>query len=139
MDGHERSAGERKGRRGAPALEWIASAIGLVLTLAIVGVIGWKAWQGTGSDPPVVEVRAERIVPAGGGWVVEFVAINRSPTSAAAVQIEGTISRAGRELATSQATLDYLPGRSERGGGLFFDEDPRAQDLRIRALGYADP
>lgn len=133
---------ERQERtRAIPALEWVASAVGLALTLAILGIIAREAYQGPGDEPPMVEVRSERIVSAGGGrgWVVEFVAVNRSRSTAAAVQIEGRLSSDGREVATSGATLDYIPGRSERTGGLFFAQDPLAHDLKLRALGYAEP
>jgi len=139
MDEQQRPAARQNGTKSVPVLEWVASAVGLALMLAIIGFIGWKAYQGTGDEPPMIEVRSERIVAAGGGWIVEFVAVNRSPSTAAAVQIEGKLSRDDREVATSQTTLDYVPGRSERGGGLFFEEDPRAHQLSLRALGYTEP
>ena len=139
MDNEERSAGPQSGTKSVPVLERIAAGVGLALMLAIVGSVGWKAYQETGDQPPSIEVRTERIVAAGGGWVVEFMAVNRSPSTAAAVQIEGRLSRDGGEVATSQTSLDYVPGRSERGGGLFFEEDPRAHELSLRALGYTEP
>jgi len=139
MDQQQRSMARQRRTKSVPVLEWIASAVGLALMLAIIGFIGWEAYQGTGGEPPMIEVRAEKVLAAGGGWVVEFVAINRSPSTAAAVQIEGTLNRDGREVATSQTTLDYVPGRSERGGGLFFEEDPGAHELSLRSLGYAKP
>ncbi len=42
-------------------------------------------------------------------------------------------------METSGATLDHLPARSNRAGGLFFDHDPRAFALRLRAKGYHEP
>ena len=39
----------------------------------------------------------------------------------------------------SEVTLDYLPPRSDREGGLFFAHDPRAGDLQLRAKGFARP
>jgi len=124
---------------GTPILEWISAAIGLVLTLAMFGFIGWQAWTSTGEELPAIEVRVQRIVPAAGGWVVEIAAVNLSPATAAAVQIEGELKDGERVLATSQATLDYVPGNSEKRGGLFFREDPQAHGLEVRALGYARP
>ena len=59
--------------------------------------------------------------------------------TAAAVQIEGELLDGERVIATSQVTLDYVPGNSERRGGLFFREDPEAHGLKVRALGYAEP
>jgi uncharacterized protein (TIGR02588 family) len=40
---------------------------------------------------------------------------------------------------TSQATIDYLPQRSERRGGLFFTRNPEGLDLNLRAEGYSEP
>jgi len=139
MDEQQRSVTRQKRTKAVPALEWVASAVGLALMLAIIGFISWKAYQGTGSEPPMIEVRNEQVVATGGGWLVKFVAVNLSPSTAAAVQIEGTLSSEGREVATSQTTLDYVAGRSERAGGLFFEEDPHAHELSLRALGYAEP
>ncbi|WP_207100210.1 hypothetical protein [Paracoccus shandongensis] len=124
---------------GTPVLEWISAGVGLVLTVAMLGFIGWQAWTSTGQELPAVELRVRRILPAGDGWVVEVAALNHSPATAAAVQIEGTLTRDGQTVAESQATFDYVPGNSEREGGLFFREDPNAFDLEVRTLGYARP
>jgi uncharacterized protein (TIGR02588 family) len=35
--------------------------------------------------------------------------------------------------------IAYVPGESVRRAGLFFKNDPRKHELRVRALGYADP
>lgn len=137
-EGFPNQQGNRQDGR-TPILEWIAATIGLVLTLGMLGFIGWQVWTSNGEQPPAVEVSVQRVVAAGGGFVAEFLAVNLSPTTAAAVQIEGELKDGERVLATSQVTLDYVPGNSERGGGLFFREDPQAYRLEIRALGYAKP
>ena len=124
---------------GTPALEWIAAGIGLVLTLAMLGFIGWQAWKSTGEERPAIKVDVLRIVPSADGWLVEVAAQNLSAATAAAVQIEGELLDGERVIATSQVTLDYVPGNSERRGGLFFREDPEAHGLKVRALGYAEP
>jgi uncharacterized protein (TIGR02588 family) len=126
-------------RQSTPPLEWLASGIGLVLTLGMLGLIGWQAYRGTEAPPPTITVVAERIVQTGSGFVVEVIARNRSPTTAAAVEIEGELKQGGQTVATSKAILDYVPGNSERRGGLFFKEDPRPYQLELRPLGYAEP
>lgn len=123
---------------GTPMLEWISAALGLLVTLVLLGFIGWQAWRG-GDGLPAIEVRAERILPAAGGWVVEVVAENLSSATAAAVGIEGVLTRDGRIIAVSRLTLDYVPSHSERTGGLFFAEDPQEHRLGLRPLGYAEP
>lgn len=84
-------------------------------------------------------MNVQRIVPSADGWLVEVAAQNLSAATAAAVQIEGELLDGERVIATSQVTLDYVPGNSERRGGLFFREDPQAHGLKVRAMGYAEP
>jgi uncharacterized protein (TIGR02588 family) len=117
----------------SPLLEWIASAVGLVLVLGVAGVIARDAFNGSGGMTPDIEVSMLRAQPAGSGWVVEFEARNVSPVTAAQVTIEGRLA----DGETSTATIDYVPGRSARRGGLFFSREPRGAELR--ALGYQDP
>lgn len=129
---------EAEGER-TPFLEWIAGGIGAILTLTLVGFLGWQAWTNPGDVPPEVTVRLEEVVPAGEGFVVRVAGVNASPETAAVVEIEGVLSRGGEEVERAVATLDYVPGHSEKRGGLFFAEDPREGDLRLRALGYQEP
>ena len=136
--GDDREARDQSGS-GIPALEWIASAIGLVLTLAILGSISWEAATGNGAEPPAIEVTVERVTPVAAGYVVEVRARNRASATAAAVQIEGELDTGAAEPVTSSATIDYVPGESDRRAGLFFTDDPRAHKLEVRALGYAKP
>lgn len=129
---------EREAPRRTPALEWIAFGIGLLITCAVLGVIGSEIARGGGERPPAIEVSVERVTATATGYVVEVMATNRSQTTAAAVQIEGRLT-SGEDVATSSATIDYIPGESGRGAGLFFEEDPRAHPFELRALGYAEP
>ena len=129
---------EEHGER-TPLLEWVAGAIGAILTLTLLGVLGWQAWTHPGEVPPEVTVRLEDVQPAGGGFVARIAGVNLSPETAAAVEVEGVLSRDGAEVETGTATLDYVPGHSEKRGGLFFAEDPREGNLRLRALGYQEP
>ena len=122
-----------------PLLEWVAGAIGAILTLTLIGVLGWQAWTNPGDVPPEVTVRLEEVLPAGAGFVARIAGVNASPETAAAVEVEGVLSRDGEVVETARATLDYVPGHSEKRGGLFFAEDPREGDLRLRALGYQEP
>ena len=124
---------------GTPLLEWIAAGIGLLLTLGILGSISWEAVKGGGEAAPAIEVTVERVTPVAAGYVVEVRARNHSPATAAAVQIEGELDKGSAEPVTSSATIDYVPGESDRRAGLFFTDDPRAHKLEVRALGYAKP
>lgn len=139
MVGGEAGQSGKDQAQGTPALEWTAAGIGAVLTLGLLGFLGWEAYERPGGTPPVIEVSLRDVVPAGKGYVAEITARNLSSETAAGVDIEGVLSRGGQEVEQAQATLDYVPGQSERRGGLFFSEDPSEGDLELRALGYAEP
>ncbi|WP_372052767.1 hypothetical protein P7L74_02100 (plasmid) [Tistrella mobilis] len=42
-------------------------------------------------------------------------------------------------ISTTRKRIDYLPARSIRKGGILFDRDPAGAEVRMRAVGYADP
>ena len=119
-------------RAGSPAM-------GLVMTLGILGSMGWEAMTVSEDRPPAIEARVERIVPTSAGYVAEIALRNDSPTTAAAVQIEGELTKADGTVATSQATVDYVPGASTRRAALSFTDDPRRARLEVRVLGFAEP
>jgi uncharacterized protein (TIGR02588 family) len=122
-----------------PPLEWIAAAIGLILLIAVLTVIGREALRAGESPSPAIAVHATRIVASEGGYIVEFEAVNRSGGTGAAVEIEGVLGPADQPVETSTATLDYVAGHARAKGGLYFSHDPRTQPLALRALGYRTP
>jgi uncharacterized protein (TIGR02588 family) len=121
-----------------PWLEWLASAIGLLLVAGIFGFIGWQALDDPNA-PPMITVEIEAVTPVGHGYRVGFRARNSAGSAAAQVEIEGRITGREGAVETSRTTLDYLPGHSSRQGGLFFSLDPRVGDLSLRAGGFAKP
>ncbi len=139
----KQKSGEKRRRGGVhpdtPALEWVAAVIGLLLTLSILGAMAWEAWAGESDQAPAIEARVERVVHTGTGYVAEIVLDNRSPATAAAVEVEGELTRRDGTTATSTATVDYVPGASMRRAGLVFTDDPRRGQLEIRVLGYSEP
>ena len=126
-----------RGRK--PFLEWFAASVGLVLTLGLLGFIGWNAVRQQQEHKPAITVRVESIARSGNGWLVAFSARNAAASTAAGVQIEGELRAPGAETETSTVTLDYLPGGSELKGGLMFAHDPRRGQLKLRPLGYVEP
>jgi uncharacterized protein (TIGR02588 family) len=138
MKSSERS-GDAPARPRIPALEWIAAAVGLLLIAAMLGILGWEALKGNGKHAPFVEVSVEGVTAAAGGYIVEVALRNRSPSTAAAVEVEGELASGGRTIETSSVTIDYVPGESTRRAGLFFSHDPRDLEVDVRALGYAQP
>lgn len=130
--------GRQKKQQGTSWLEWTASGLGLVLAVGGIGYLLWDGMTG-GSQPPAVQVEMRGIVDRQPGYTVEFRASNRSGNTAASVVIEGELRRDGETIESSETTFDYIPGRSQRRGGLYFSNDPRQFELQLRPKGYVDP
>ncbi len=121
-----------------PWLEWLSAGIGLVLTLGVLGSIGWQAVRDV-SEPPVISIEVERTVAIEGGYRVDFQARNMAGATASQVEIEGRLADNDREPEIGRVTFDYIPGHSARRGGMFFTRDPVSGPLSLRALGFANP
>ena len=139
--GGDAAEGERRDSddpRAIPILEWVVGALGAFL---LAGTIGFLVWHALGRDdaPPDVRVAVAGVLELQNGYVVQFRATNQGGSAAAQLLIEGELTGPDGPIETSEATLDYLPPRSDREGGLFFARDPRGLDLRLRAKGYAKP
>jgi uncharacterized protein (TIGR02588 family) len=124
--------------QAVPILEWAIGALGALLLVGTIGFLVWHA-LGRGETPPDVRVVVESVLELQNGYLAQFRALNEGGTTAAQLVIEGELSGPDGPIETSEATLDYLPPRSDRQGGLFFARDPRGLDLQLRARGYAKP
>jgi uncharacterized protein (TIGR02588 family) len=140
MAGKSNKSRERDTRPGVATSkwEWVAGAVGLVLVLGTVGFIAYNALT---TEPSVPAVTVEHVGTerTPGGYVVEFRARNSGGATAASLAISGTLYDGSTEIETNQVTLDYLPPRGERQGGLIFQTDPAVHELRLEAEGYVDP
>jgi uncharacterized protein (TIGR02588 family) len=125
-------------RRPIPATEWVVAALGAALVAATIGYLVWLALS-RDDTPPDVQVVAGRVHAVQNGYVVEFRAINAGGQAAAGLLVEGELTGPQGTVETAEATVDYLPPRSEREGGLIFREDPRRHELHLRAKGYVNP
>jgi uncharacterized protein (TIGR02588 family) len=121
-----------------PIAEWVAAALGLLLTL---GVIGYLVWDGLRERdaPPDLSVIAGAPAQVGQGFVVPVTVRNDSPATAADVEVLGVLEQGGVVIEERRASFAYVPGDGEATGGLVFSRDPRAYRLRLEAEGYADP
>lgn len=128
-----------KSKEGQPALAYVAGAIGLILTLGLMGFIGREALVHPGDHPPVVQVQAKKVDEVAGGYVVEFEARNLTQSTASAVEVEATLEIPGSSSVNSKVTLDYVPGNSVRKGGVYLPSNPADGKLTLRATGYSDP
>ena len=123
---------------GTSRLEWAAAAMGGVLLAALIGYLAYTGLTAA-AGPPRVEVRTGQLDQGPGGYIVQFTARNDGHSTAAAVKVRGRLSLGDQVVEESEAVLDFVPERSEREGGLFFERDPRRHTLSVRAEGYAKP
>jgi uncharacterized protein (TIGR02588 family) len=127
-----------KARRPIPVTEWVVAALGAALVAATIAYLVWLALS-RDDAPPDVQVVAGSVHAVQNGYVVEFRAVNAGGQAAAGLLVEGELTGPDGVIETAEATIDYLPPRSERAGGLIFKEDPRRHELRLSAKGYVDP
>ena len=122
-----------------PIVEWMAALIGLIITLGMLGFVGWQALSSSETAPPSLSVVAGSVTPAGEGYVVDVTISNASSATAAAVQVRGDLVNAGAIIESSEMTFDYVPGRSQKKGGLIFHHNPALMEIRLRTVGYTEP
>jgi uncharacterized protein (TIGR02588 family) len=128
---------ERKRRPDPPLLEWLVGGLGAVIFFGMLAVL-IATGLGSADAPPSVQVNVERVAAVEGGYVLEFSARNESDVTAADIAVVAEL-RTGEDVQRREARFDYLPPRSERHGGFFFESDPRAGALTLRAEGYNEP
>ena len=121
-----------------PVAEWAAAALGLAMTL---GVVGYTLWEGLAEDhgPPRLTVSAEPATPDGATHVVPIVVRNDSHATAAQVEVRAVLRSAGGVSEERRASFAYVPGRGEARGGLVFQQDPTGAKLDLSVEGYAEP
>ncbi|MBM6595988.1 TIGR02588 family protein [Microvirga pudoricolor] len=125
------------GRPSTSRWEWVAAAFGAVLVAAIVGYMVYFGLAEHGTTPSI-EVQVSDTTRSPSGYVVQFRAINRGGSTAAAVRIRGELRR-GDSLEEAETELDYVPPHSERKASLIFRDDPASGALRIAPTSYTDP
>jgi uncharacterized protein (TIGR02588 family) len=133
----ENRRGDQRGEE-ISAGEWVVAALGLLLLLGSLGFALSQAVRDQ-TAPPSVAIRVDSVAAVAGGYLVRFRATNRGDETAADLTVEGELTRGPGAVERSSATVDYLPGHSERTGGLFFRADPRRHRLELRATGYQRP
>ncbi len=129
---------ERQGRGEVTAWEQLVALLGALLVAAALGYLGWQTWTEEES-PPVLRLEAGTPERRGAGYLVGFVVFNDGRSTAAALEVVGRLERGGEVVEESRATVEYLPPRSSRTGGLFFARDPAGHALVLQPGGYADP
>ncbi len=88
---------------------------------------------------PQLKAQAGPITLVNGRYLVQIIVRNHGGSSAAAVNVQGTLKRDGKTIERSSTTFDYVPAHSNAKGGLFFTQDPRAYELQLEAKAYMEP
>lgn len=133
--------GSRSGhQRSRPSLwETTAGALGAVIVVATIAFMVYEAVT-TPADPvPQLAVRIDTVVSYAEGHVVEFRATNNGHATAANVQIRGELLADTGVVERSESTVDFLPARSWRSGGLVFKADPTRHRVELRVVGFDRP
>ena len=121
---------------GSTQTYWLA-AVGMLFVLGSFAMLLRESFTG-GRPVAEISVRVDEIVPSAQGFLVRLKIENSGNGTAAALNIEGLLTRGGTNVETSLVTVDYVAAGSERDAALFFLDDPRQGELTVRAKGYME-
>jgi uncharacterized protein (TIGR02588 family) len=118
----------------------MVGSIGFVIVIGVVAFLLVQWLQVTVNPLPLkFSFRVVSIDRAGDKHLVKFRVLNQGSTTVAALLVEGSLQQGGKVIESSEANFDYVPSGSEREGGLFFANDPRAFQLTLQPKGYSLP
>jgi uncharacterized protein (TIGR02588 family) len=134
----EKDEAKNETRGTTPALEWLAAAIGFLLVAGTIGFLVYDAL--TEKDtPPQITVEAKEIIQQEKGFLVKFEIENKGDNHASEVEVEGKLMQGEKEKESSTVAVGYAPSHSKKSGGLYFTENPRDYELKLRIPGYNEP
>jgi uncharacterized protein (TIGR02588 family) len=137
VDADNREA-EKKGGEQTSGWEWALAVLGALCVLCTVAYLLYQAIY-MDSTPPDIVVTVDSVRNVRQGYLLLYSADNSGGSAAANLMIYGELWADTGKVEESSGTLDYLPSRSERHGGLFFTHDPQHFELQLRPEGYAVP
>lgn len=118
--------------------EWLVGLLSAGLIVFLIGWLGWKAASEV-AEPPELSIKTTTMEPAGNAFRVTFDIENGANTTASSVTVRGELLRDGEVVETGDITFDYVPAESTASGAILFVNDPSAAEVRLRAVGWADP
>jgi uncharacterized protein (TIGR02588 family) len=135
-DERTRGSHEPEERRRNPLETVVLVASGLL----VAGAIAVLAFQGARDErPATLETRVDSTVLRGRAHHVHVTVTNEGDRAAAGALVRGSLREGSALVAESEATIDWVPGRSSAGATLLFDVDPSRHELDVRVTGFADP
>ena len=119
-------------------LEWAVFAIGLILTLGVIGSLAWDAARG-GEKPPDLIVELGAPEPRAQGWAVPVTVRNQGEETAESARVVVTLELPGGEKEEAELDFPFVPRRSRREGWVHFLHPPASGRLNGRVTGYEQP
>ena len=114
------------------------ASIGAALVLGSIAILVYSAAT-LRDSPPRLSVRVVSIDASSEQFLIVIEVANEGGSTAADARIEAELRQHGAVIERSEITLDFVPPKSKRRGGMFFGRDPRAHELMLRASGYREP
>jgi uncharacterized protein (TIGR02588 family) len=121
-----------------PALEWVLGALGATLLAMCIGFLIRNGAQGA-DVPGTVTIEATHTSALHDQYLVEFEVRNAGTQTLNALNVTARLLDGEKEIETAQAVIDYVPGRSTRKGGFYFQVDPNQHQLELDVGGYQTP
>lgn len=124
--------------RDAPRLEWLLGVFGLLL---LGSAVSFLIREGLIQDerPGAVSVTVTETRKAGSAYVVRFTVHNNGSQTLSHLHLTARLTEGSGQVESGQAFIDYLPGHSQREGGIYLKHDPGRYALEIRPEGYMTP
>lgn len=119
--------------------EHAAAALGGAIVIATLAFMIYEAVTTPSDAVPQLAVRVDTIISYAHGHVVEFRAVNTGDATAANVQVRGELQADAGIVERSESTVDFVPARSWRKGGLVFNARPARDRLDVRVVGFDRP
>lgn len=120
-----------------PIAEKIASAISLILVIAVVGFLAREGLRR--EEPAAFDAIVVSVADRDGFFYLTASVSNQGRESAEQIRIIAWLGDGEALIEESEATIDRLPGRSRREVGFVFRNDPRQHHVTIEIEGYQKP
>lgn len=127
-----------KGFSSTPLWERVIGAIGFLLVCFTIVFLIWSAINKE-SGSPQIRFQVHDISFIEERYLVLLDVYNAGDLTAADLQLQAQLIDINGNDESAVARIEYLPARSTRRVGLYFDGDPNIGELQIRASGYQEP
>ncbi len=132
--------GERGNERSGANQDWLEIAASAVSALAIAAVMGYLVWQGfQGEKPAAFEATIGSVRAAGDSYLLPVTVRNTGDEAAQDVQVSVKLTVPGKPEAEARATIDWVPGKSERRAVAVLKENPAQGTVKAGVEGYQEP